>query len=63
LGRILKTRNRSYDFRVYNYNASVVVGWRFHSKQKKVFLVFKAHKATRGVENFYSADVVPNSRS
>jgi hypothetical protein len=49
-------RSQSYDFGIYNYNASVILGYGV--LDAKDFFVFKTHLATRGVVNFYSAGVV-----
>jgi hypothetical protein len=50
--------SQSYDLRIYNYSASVVVGrWVFFKVGGNVF-AFKTHQATRGVVNFYHAGVV-----
>jgi hypothetical protein len=43
------------------YNASIVVGGSgLHIKED--FFVYKMHKASRGVVNFYSAGVVTHDR-
>jgi hypothetical protein len=53
-------RSQPIDLLIYIYNASVVVVFRSTYVEEKN--VFRTHKATRGVVNFYSADVVTRDR-
>jgi hypothetical protein len=48
--------SQSYDFEIYNYNASVF------SKETKICFASQAHQATRGAVYLYSAGVVTNDR-
>jgi hypothetical protein len=56
-------RGQSYDFGIYNFNASAVVDHSVFQSKRKDFFYFKTHLATRGAVNFYNAGfVTPNRR-
>jgi hypothetical protein len=52
---------QSYDFWMYSYNASVVVGWSVFTSEKIIFIL-KSRYAVRRVINFYNSGVVTRDR-
>jgi hypothetical protein len=55
--------SQSYDFKIYNGNASVVVDYveRFFNVEENIFAL-KTHQATHGNVNFYSAGIATLDR-